>query len=77
MARTLRERVDEEQEREANMFAAHLLVPSKFLRAEVKRMKGVDLIDPEGISHLAAHFQVSEGLITLRLLEEFKGIHVW
>ena len=59
------------------MFAAHLLVPSKFLRAEVARMKGVDLIDQEGVGHLAAHFQVSESLITLRLLEEYKGVQIW
>lgn len=77
MTRKLRDRVDDEQNSEANMFAAHLLVPSKFLNEEVRKLGGVDLIDGDKTSILANHFQVSESLITLRLLEEFRGIHVW
>jgi Zn-dependent peptidase ImmA (M78 family) len=55
-------------EAEANRFARYLLVPTKFLKAEVKKLKCSHL-DDKSIKLLAKKFQVEDGLMMVRLME--------
>lgn len=50
-----------DKEREANMFAAELLMPYDFLKEDIKAIKSI----PE----LAKHYEVSEQAMSIRLLE--------
>ena len=52
-------------EREANAFAAALLMPEKLIREEVAKMKDVDEVS--FISNLAMLFKVSDQAMTIRL----------
>lgn len=69
----------EEEEAEANIFAAYLLVPPSLLAKEVKKLGGnVDLVDGKTVERLANIFQVSVPLMTARLLEDFgKANKIW
>lgn len=55
------------REREANGFAAALLMPAALLREEVARLR-LDLEDEESVGILAARFKVSQRAMDLRLL---------
>jgi len=59
---------DEQMEREANEFAMHLLVPDKFL---AKENLDFDLADDEGLAKLAKKYQVSMGVMMIRI-EQFR-----
>lgn len=50
-----------DKEREANMFAAELLIPYDFIKEDIRTIKAI----PE----LAKHYHVSEQSISIRLLE--------
>lgn len=54
-------------EQEASIFARYLLVPSKMLRKEVKKLKH---IDDKGLAALAKTFQVEQWVIVARLADE-------
>jgi Zn-dependent peptidase ImmA (M78 family) len=60
------------EEIEANYFAAHLLVPTSLLKAEMAlRPRGLDLSGPDDtIAELAKKFDVSTNLMAFRLGEE-------
>ena len=59
---------DEQMEREANEFAMRLLVPDKFL---AKENLDFDLADDEGLAKLAKKYQVSMGVMMIRI-EQFR-----
>jgi Zn-dependent peptidase ImmA (M78 family) len=55
------------KEREANAFAAELLMPEQIVRKEIKDMQGIDLHDSVAVGRLADKFGVSQAAITVRL----------
>ena len=55
------------EEQEANLFAAELLMPAKFLKNDLAITKPVDLEDEEVISKLAKRYKVSTQAMTFRL----------
>lgn len=55
------------EEKEANLFAAELLMPISFVYAELESDKFPDLLDDRTISTLADLFRVSVQAITFRL----------
>ena len=58
------------KEREANRFAAELLMPESLLRAELEKVGSIDLLNENSqkkISTLAAKFQVSPQAMSVRL----------
>lgn len=58
-----------QEERFANAFASHFLVPGKELRRLVKQWLG-GTVDEYGAVQLAAHFRVSYAMMLYRLLDE-------
>lgn len=61
----------EEMEREASLFAMHLLVPTEMLRSEVRKMGGIELCgDGQQLKKLAKRFGVSQEIIAFRIGEE-------
>lgn len=54
-------------EAEANAFAMALLMPAEFVRAEVKKMGGIDIEDETKLKKLAAKFRVSVPIMAVRL----------
>jgi len=63
---------DPEQEKEANLFAKELLMPEKFLRADIRKMGGIDLLDDAAVGKLADRYQVSVAVMGARLWELYK-----
>jgi len=55
------------EEKEANLFAAELLMPEKFLSKDVQKIGAVDLLDEDVIKKLAEKYQVSTQAMTFRL----------
>lgn len=56
------------EEIEANAFAAELLMPSDFIRREMKQYSFIDLIGPDAtVESLANKFEVSTQAMTIRL----------
>jgi Zn-dependent peptidase ImmA (M78 family) len=53
-------------ERDANEFAAVLLMPEELIRSESIKMK-IDLANEDGLSHLAKKFDVSSAAMYWRL----------
>ena len=64
--------VSDAKEREANYFAMCLLMPEQFVRDEVKKMGGLDLVDDLKLNKLARKFQVSDGMMAMRLEQVFQ-----
>lgn len=68
---------EEQQEAEANAFAIELLMPREILLKDIAKMapKGIDLESDPVIAKLAKRYQVSEQLMTVRLvlLMELRG----
>lgn len=62
------------REREANGFAAALLMPAALLREEVDRLR-LDLEDEESVGVLAARFKVSQRAMDLRLINVMGAVH--
>jgi Zn-dependent peptidase ImmA (M78 family) len=54
-------------EAEANAFAMELLLPEKFVRAELVKVGGVDLFDREAVAKLARKFGVDPAVLAFRL----------
>lgn len=56
-------------EREANLFAAELLMPRKLLKADLAKIDSISLVSKEDLTlkHLAAKYRVSVRAITYRL----------
>jgi Zn-dependent peptidase ImmA (M78 family) len=55
-----------EQEREANAFAAELLMPEEFLRKDLR--KRIDIKNQESLEKLAKKYEVSLQALTFRLV---------
>lgn len=63
-------RPDSVMEREANQFAMELLMPRKWLESDVKKIeKDGGGLDEEHVKKLAKRYQVSEMMMTLRLVD--------
>lgn len=56
------------EEKEANYFAAELLMPRRFLEADLAEIDSVDLIDGDVLKELADRYQVSPQSMTFRLV---------
>lgn len=56
-------------EREANEFAMHLLVPTEFLKRDLKALGGIDIEDDLQITQLAKKYKVSVQIMTLRIAQ--------
>lgn len=52
---------------EANHFAMCLLMPEKFLRADIEKMGGIDICDDVAVEKLAKRYQVPVATMALRL----------
>jgi Zn-dependent peptidase ImmA (M78 family) len=57
----------DDDEKEANLFAAELLMPHQFLRADLAGADALDLYDDNLIPKLADRYQVSVQALTFRL----------
>lgn len=57
----------DEAEKEANLFAAELLMPPEFLRADLAGQDALDLYDEDLIPQLAERYKVSVQALTFRL----------
>jgi Zn-dependent peptidase ImmA (M78 family) len=55
------------QEKEANLFAAELLMPARFLTADVEKIGAIDLEDEAVLKGLANKYGVSTQAMTFRL----------
>ena len=56
-----------EEEKEANLFAAELLMPAKFISKDLAEIEAFDLFDDEYLNKLADKYQVSTQALTFRL----------
>lgn len=57
----------DEAEREANLFAASLLMPRAFLEADLSGQEYVDLLDDDSLRELAHKYGVSTQALAIRL----------
>lgn len=57
----------DEAEREANLFAASLLMPRAFLEADLSGQEYVDLLDDDSLRDLARKYGVSTQALAIRL----------
>ena len=55
------------EEKEANLFAAELLMPADFLAHDVEEIGTIDLLDEEVLKELASKYGVSTQAMTFRL----------
>jgi Zn-dependent peptidase ImmA (M78 family) len=55
------------EEKEANLFAAELLMPARFVRRDIDEIGTIDLLDEEVIGELANKYGVSTQAMTFRL----------
>ena len=55
------------EEKEANLFAAELLMPAHFLKDDVEEIGTIDVMDEEVLQELAAKYGVSTQAMTFRL----------
>jgi Zn-dependent peptidase ImmA (M78 family) len=58
---------DSEEEKEANLFAAELLMPAKFISKDLTDIEAFDLFDDDYLEKLADTYQVSRQALTFRL----------
>ncbi|MFQ4138106.1 ImmA/IrrE family metallo-endopeptidase [Nodosilinea sp. PGN35] len=58
---------ESEEEKEANLFAAELLMPVSFIRQDLAEVEGLDLEDDATVSGLAEKYSVSTQAMTFRL----------
>ncbi len=56
-----------EEEMEANLFAAELLMPTSFIRADLAKVGGLDLFDEDVLKSMADKYEVSTQALTYRL----------
>lgn len=57
----------DQDEVEANRFAAELLMPEGFLRDDLEGLESIDLLDDECVSDLAKKYEVSKQALLIRL----------
>ncbi len=62
-----KKKIMEQQDYEANVFAAYLLIPTELLNKELKAMKGIDVSDEKAFKSLCKKFNVSSGVMAFRL----------
>jgi len=55
------------EEKEANLFAAELLMPASFIEQDLANLETLDLLDDEGLKILADKYKVSTTALTFRL----------
>ena len=55
------------EEKEANLFAAELLMPVRFLDRDIRNIGSLDLIDEDVVAALAEKYGVSTQAMTFRL----------
>lgn len=55
------------EEKEANLFAAELLMPARFIKRDVSRIVALDISDDKVIQELAEQYGVSTQAMTFRL----------
>lgn len=55
------------EEKEANLFAAELLMPKQFLAKDLDNCNMLNLLDEEQLNKLADSYQVSTQALTFRL----------
>jgi Zn-dependent peptidase ImmA (M78 family) len=55
------------EEKEANLFAAELLMPAKFLQSDVEEIGSFDVLDEDVLKDLADRYGVSTQAMTFRL----------
>jgi Zn-dependent peptidase ImmA (M78 family) len=55
------------EEKEANLFAAELLMPASFIEQDLANVETLDLLDDEGLKILADKYKVSTTALTFRL----------
>lgn len=58
---------ESEEEKEANLFAAELLMPASFIQQDLAEVEGLDLEDDAAIADLAKKYGVSTQAMTFRL----------
>lgn len=56
------------EEKEANLFAAELLMPARFLADDVEQIGAFDLLDEDVLQNLAGRYGVSTQAMTFRLV---------
>lgn len=61
------------EEREANYFAMALLMPEDWVRADIKKLGGVDIADGQQIAQLAKKYKVDATLMTVRIAQLYFG----
>ena len=57
----------DQEEKEANLFAAELLMPERFLDEELRDVPGIDLLDEDVLRELANRYGVSQQARMFRL----------
>lgn len=57
----------DEEEKEANLFAAELLMPASFLENDLTKVETLDLLDEDALKNLADSYRVSTTALTFRL----------
>lgn len=57
----------DDEEKEANLFAAELLMPKHFVEADLDEIEDVDLVNEDVIAELAKKYGVSTQAMTFRL----------
>lgn len=61
------EEIQVQQDYEANVFAAYLLIPGFLLKKELKRIGGIDLTDDTKFNKLCKTFGVTHSLMAFRM----------
>jgi Zn-dependent peptidase ImmA (M78 family) len=57
----------DDEEKEANLFAAELLMPARFIAKDIERIGTFDLLDEAVIQEMAERYGVSSQAMTFRL----------
>ncbi len=57
----------DDEEKEANLFAAELLMPKHFIESDLDEIEDLDLVDEDVIAELASKYGVSTQAMTFRL----------
>ncbi len=57
----------DDEEKEANLFAAEILMPARFIEADVQQIGNFDLLNEKVIEDLAKRYGVSSQAMTFRL----------
>jgi len=58
---------NERMDQEATQFAMELLMPEDLLRAEIKKMGGINLMDARAMKKLSDKFRVDVAVMAIRI----------